>query len=192
MRLAVLSSDEMTTEQKDLYREILSGPRGQGPRAVPLASGAGGLAGPFNAMLYAPPVGHALQELGAAIRFRSELAPRIREMAILAVAQAWDSVYERASHEPIGREAGLTDEEIEALRDGVDPGFADKQEQAAYSVVRALTSPGPDTADLDDEEYDTAVAALGERALVELSALVGYYATLALQLRIFRVPAPVT
>ena len=192
MRLAVLSSDEMTPGQKDLYREILSGPRGQGPRAVPLASGAGGLAGPFNAMLYAPPVGHALQELGAAIRFRSELPPRIREMAILAVAQAWDSAYERASHEPIGREAGLTDEEIEALRDGADPGFADKQEQAAYAVVRALTGPGPDTADLDDEQYDTAVAALGERALVELSALVGYYATLALQLRIFRVPAPVT
>jgi len=191
MRLAVLSSDEMTAEQKDLYRQILSGPRGQGPRAVPLASGAGGLAGPFNAMLYAPPVGHALQELGAAIRFRSELAPRIREMAILAVAQAWDSAYERASHEPIGHEAGLTDEEIEALRGGADPGFADKQEQAAYSVVRALTGLDPRTADLDDEEYDTAVAALGERALVELSALVGYYATLALQMRIFRVPAPV-
>jgi len=187
MRLAVLSSDEMTPGQMDLYREILNGPRGQGPRAVPLASGAGGLAGPFNAMLYAPPVGHALQELGAAIRFRTELAPRIREMAILVVAQAWDSAYERASHEPIGREAGLTDEEIEALRGGADPRFPDKQEQAAYSVVRALAGPA---ADLDDEEYDAAVAVLGERALVELSTLVGYYATLALQMRIFRVPAP--
>ena len=187
MRLPVLSSDEMTSEQVDLYREILGGPRGQGPRAVLLASGAGGLAGPFNAMLYAPPVGHALQELGAAIRFRTELAPRIREMAILVVAQAWDSAYERASHEPIGREAGLTDEEIEALRDGTDPGFPDKQEQAAYSVARALTGPA---ADLDDEEYDAAVAVLGERGLVELSTLVGYYATLALQMRIFRVSTP--
>jgi len=173
MRLAVLSSDEMTSEQKDLYREILNGPRGQGPRAVLLASGAGGLAGPFNAMLYAPPAGHALQELGAAIRFRTELAPRIREMAILVVAQAWDSAYERASHEPIGRQAGLTEEEIQALRAGADPGFADKHEQAAYSVMRA------------------AAAVLGERALVELSTLAGYYATLALQMRIFRVPAPV-
>ena len=188
MRLAVLSSEEMTSEQLDLYREILGGPRGQGPRAVALSSGAGGLAGPFNAMLYAPPVGHALQELGAAIRFRTKLAPRIREMAILVVAQAWDSGYERDSHEPIGREAGLTESEIEALRVGADPGFADKQEQVAYSVVRALT--GPATADLDDQEYDTAVAVLGEQALVELSALVGYYATLALQMRIFRVPAP--
>jgi 4-carboxymuconolactone decarboxylase len=184
MRLPVLSCDEMTAEQRDLYREILGGPRGQGPRAVQLSTGAGGLAGPFNAMLYAPPVGHALQELGLAIRFRTQLSPRIREMAILVVAQAWDSEYERASHEPIGREAGLTDAEIEALRAGADPGFPDKEEQAAYSVMRALT--GPD-ADLDDQAYDTAVAVLGERALVELSALAGYYATLAMQMRLFRV-----
>src|ERR1700751_5521179 len=129
MRLAALSSDTMTPEQVDLYREILGGPRGQGPRAVLLASGAGGLAGPFNAMLYAPPVGHALQGLGVAIRFRTQLAPRIREMAILVVAQAWDSAYERARREPIGRDAGLTDEEIEALRTGAGPGFAEKDEQ---------------------------------------------------------------
>jgi 4-carboxymuconolactone decarboxylase len=173
----------MTPEQVGLYREILSGPRGQGPRAVPLSTGAGGLAGPFNAMLYAPAVGHALQELGAAIRFRTHLPPRIREMAILVVAQAWDSEYERSSHEPIGREAGLTEPEIEALRAGSDPGFADEQERVAYSVARALVGP----ADLDDKEYAAAIATLGEEGLVELSTLVGYYATLALQMRIFRV-----
>jgi 4-carboxymuconolactone decarboxylase len=183
MRLTVLSSDQMTPEQAGLYRDILNGPRGQGPRAVLLSTGAGGLAGPFNAMLYAPEVGHALQELGAAIRFRTALTPRVREMAILVVAQAWDSAYERDSHEPIGREAGLSAAEIEALRSGADPGFADAQERIAYSVVRSLVGP----ADLDDQEYASAVAALGERSLVELSTLVGYYATLALQLRIFRV-----
>src|SRR5580693_7525757 len=133
MRLAVLSSDEMSAEQVDLYREILAGPRGQGPRAVQLSNGTGGLAGPFNAMLYAPAVGHALQELGAAIRFRTKLTPRVREMAILVVAQAWDSAYERSSHEPIGRDAGLSDHEIEALRAGADPAFTDEQEQVAYS-----------------------------------------------------------
>ena len=185
MRLAALSSDEMTPEQVGLYRAILNGPRGQGPRAVLLSTGAGGLAGPFNAMLYAPDVGHALQELGTAIRFRTHLAARIRETAILVVAWAWDSGYERSSHEPIGREAGLTEPEIEALRAGADPGFTDEQERVAYSVVRALTGP----ADLDDQQYAAAVAVLGERALVELSTLVGYYATLALQLRVFRVDA---
>jgi 4-carboxymuconolactone decarboxylase len=182
MRLAVLSSEEMTSEQLGLYREILAGPRGQGPRVVQLDNGAGGLAGPFNAMLYAPAVGRALQELGTAIRFRTALAPRIREMAILVVAQAWDSGFERDSHELIGREAGLTEAEIEALRSGADPRFAGEQERIAYSVVRALV----DRADLDDQQYAAASSALGEQGLVELSTLVGYYATLALQLRIFR------
>src|SRR6201985_3992489 len=123
MRLPVLTSDEMTSEQVHLYRELLGAPRGRGPRAFLLASGAGGVAGPFNAMLYAPPVGHALQELGAAIRFRTELTPRTREMAILVVAQAWDSAYERDSHELLGRDAGLTDGEIQALRAGTEPRF---------------------------------------------------------------------
>jgi 4-carboxymuconolactone decarboxylase len=185
MRLATLTSEDMTPEQLDLYRQILSGPRGQEPRTVLLATGAGGLAGPFNTMLYAPEVGHALQELGAAIRFRARLSPRIRETAILLVAHAWDAGYERASHELIGRDAGLADAEIQALRDGTDPGFADEQERVAYHVVRSLTGP----ADLDDEQYAAAVAVLGEQALVELTALVGYYATLALQLRVFRVSA---
>ena len=186
MRLAVLSSDEMTAEQVDLYREILAGPRGQGPRAVQLSNGTGGLAGPFNTMLYAPTVGHALQELGAAIRFGTKLTPRIREMAILVVAQATGSGYEQASHELIGRDAGLTEPELDALREGENPKFADEQESAAYSAARALTVTG----DLDDQEYAAAIAALGAGGLVELSTLVGYYATLALQLRIFRVPAP--
>ena len=170
MRLAVLSSEEMTADQVDLYREILSGPRGQGPRAIQLSDGTGGLAGPFNAMLYAPSVGHPLQELGAAIRFRTTLTPRVRELAILVVAQAWDSGYERAAHEPIGREAGLTEPEIEALRSGQDPAFTDDTERAAYSATRALTGAG----DLDDQEYAAAIAALGEEGLVELSTLVGY------------------
>ncbi|MBV9095066.1 MAG: carboxymuconolactone decarboxylase family protein [Streptosporangiaceae bacterium] len=185
MRLAVLSSQELTPEQVDLYRAILNGPRGQERRAVPLATGAGGLAGPFNVMLYAPAVGQALQELGVAIRFRTGLAPRVREMAVLVVAQAWDSDYERAAHEPLGRAAGLTESEIAALRAGADPGFTEEPERVAYAVTRALA----DKADLDDTDYDVAVAALGEQALVELSTLVGYYSTLALQLRIFRVPA---
>jgi 4-carboxymuconolactone decarboxylase len=44
--------------------------------------------------------------------------------------------------------------------------------------------------DLDDQAYAAAVAELGLRPLVALTTLVGYYATLALQLRVFRVPAP--
>jgi 4-carboxymuconolactone decarboxylase len=52
--------------------------------------------------------------------------------------------------------------------------------------VRALVQVG----DLDDEEYAAAVAGLGEAGVFELTTLAGYYATLALQLRVFRVGVP--
>ena len=43
--------------------------------------------------------------------------------------------------------------------------------------------------DLDDAEYREAVGHAGRGGAFELLTLVGYYATLALQLRVFRVPA---
>ena len=132
-------------------------------------------------MLLSPPVGTALQEIGAAVRYHSELTDRVRELAILAVAAHWDCAFERAAHESIGRSVGVSDDELAALRAGR---FVpdDPDEAAAAAVVRALL----ERADLDDDEYAAAVAHLGERAVFELTTLVGYYATLALQLRVFR------
>jgi 4-carboxymuconolactone decarboxylase len=146
----------------------------------------GRLLGPFNAMLYSPPVGLPLQELGAAIRFRTSFTARERELATLVVAAHWRSDYEWYAHERIGRGAGLTDEELSALRTGRRPPLADQRERVVYEVARVLTAAG----DLDDARYAEAAAALGRPLLVELVTLVGYYAALALQLRVFRVGVP--
>ena len=43
---------------------------------------------------------------------------------------------------------------------------------------------------LEDEEYARATADLGERRLLELVVLIGYYRTLALMLEVFHVGAP--
>jgi 4-carboxymuconolactone decarboxylase len=172
---------ELTDEQRELYNQIVGGPRASGVQHFALTDDEGRLAGPFDALLLSPPLGTALQELGAAVRYRSELTARVREMAILLVAAHWNCAFEQAAHESIGRSSGLTDGEIAALRSGV-PELVDPHEVAAVSVVRALLDQG----DVDDDEYARAVAALGERTIFELTTLVGYYATLALQLRVFR------
>ncbi|GAA2856902.1 hypothetical protein GCM10020220_052670 [Nonomuraea rubra] len=90
-----------------------------------------------------------------------------------------DSAFERAAHEPIARELGFTEEQLQALRDGSPLALDDPAESAVLRVARALVAKG----DLDEGEY----AVLGERELFELTTLVGYYSTLALQLRVFRV-----
>ncbi|MET8861856.1 carboxymuconolactone decarboxylase family protein [Nonomuraea sp. NPDC004580] len=173
-RLRRTPPHELGPEAKTLYDSITSGPRGRF-----MVDEHGGLTGPFNAMLLSPPVGDPLQRLGAAIRYRSTLTDRARELAILVVAGHQDSAFEQSAHEPIARDLGFTEEQLAALRAGDTPELEDPGERAVLRVARALVTKG----DLDDEEY----AALGERELFELTTLVGYYTTLALQLRVFRV-----
>ncbi len=185
-RLAKLQPPFRNEDTERLYAAITAGPRGgrQGPFA--LVDDTGALAGPFNAMLLQPGLGGALQALGTAIRFQGTLPGRTRELAILIVAAHWASAFELHAHEAAGRAAGLAEAEIAAARAGEEPALADPAERAAVRAVRALVQVG----DLDDEEYAAAVAELGEAGVFELTTLAGYYATLALQLRVFRVGVP--
>jgi 4-carboxymuconolactone decarboxylase len=182
-RLAPLTPDALDEDQRRLYQEIASGPRASGARPGDLVERSGALAGPFNAMLLRPALGSALQALGAAIRYRGALGGRARELAILAVAACWQSEFEWQAHEGAGRALGLREEELAAIRDGRDPRLADADERAVLRAATALARSG----DLDDRQYAEAVAVLGADGLFELTTLVGYYATLALQLRVFRV-----
>lgn len=185
-RLFPLSPAELDQDQRALYDAITGGPRASGPRLFPLVDEAGHLQGPFDAMLRSPAVGTALQAVGAAVRYRTVLTPRIRELAILAVAAWWGSGYERYAHEAVGRSCGLTEDEMSAVAAGDTPPLDDPDERVVLFAVHALLSTG----DLDDETYAEVVARMGERGIFELTTLVGYYSTLALQLQVFRVSSP--
>ncbi len=183
-RLARFAPSDLDEPRRALYDQITGGPRAGG--AFSLVDEDGGLAGPFNAMLLSPGIGGALQELGATIRYGSRLPERAREMAILVVAAHWDSAFEQYAHEAAGRRAGLTEAELDALRTGAPLEPPDPVEAAVVSTVRALVL----HRDLDDAAYAAAREVLGEAVIFELTTLVGYYATLALQLRVFRVSPP--
>ena len=185
-RLHNPTPEELRTEQRALYDEIAGGPRSAGPQLFELVDRQGRLNGPFGIMLHSPAVGGALQAVGAAVRYRSVLSDRVRELAILAVAAHWNSDFELYAHVPLARHAGLTEAEIGGLIAGAEVALADPAEGAVLQVVRALLH----ASDLTDDLYAAGRDAIGEQGLVELTTLVGYYATLALQLRVFRVGAP--
>lgn len=186
MRLRNPTPDELDADQRALYDEITSGPRATGPQLFELVDRRGRLNGPFGIMLHSPAVGGALQGVGAAVRYGSVLPDRIREIAILVVAAHWDSDFERYSHVPLALHAGLTQAEVDGVLAGREVSFEDPAERAVLRLVRALVH----VSDLVDEEYAAGRDAVGEQGLVELTTLVGYYATLALQLRVFRVGVP--
>jgi 4-carboxymuconolactone decarboxylase len=184
-RIPKLAPAGLDDEQRALYDAIAGGRRAQGPQLFRLSDADGCLEGPFNAFLLQPRLGSALQALGAAVRYETALDDRCREIAILVVAAHWRSDFERYAHEAVGRAAGLTDAELSAITDN-QPGVLTGREAVVARTAAVLAARG----DLDDAQYDEAIGQLGPDGLFELLTLVGYYATLALQLRVFRVPAP--
>jgi alkylhydroperoxidase family enzyme len=185
-RLAKLAPRSLDDEQRAVYDAIAGGRRAQGPQVFRLVDGDGGLEGPFNAFLLQPRLGHAVQELGSAVRYDTTLSDRAREVAILAVAAGCDSEFEWYAHEALGRHVGLTDDELDGLRTGRFEALPTEHEREVASVIRLLVAHG----DLDDEQYARAVEVLGRPTLFELLTIVGYYGMLALQLRVFRVGVP--
>jgi alkylhydroperoxidase family enzyme len=66
-------------------------------------------------LVNSPDMARAFSGLGGYIRFKSKLDPRLRELAILQVGWMERSEYEFTHHVKIGREFGVTDEDIAGL-----------------------------------------------------------------------------
>src|ERR1700676_1964045 len=66
-------------------------------------------------LVNSPDMARAFNGIGGYIRFKSKLDPRLRELAILQVGWMERSEYEFTHHVKIGKEFGVTDEDIEGL-----------------------------------------------------------------------------
>ncbi|MFI5045447.1 MAG: carboxymuconolactone decarboxylase family protein [Acidimicrobiia bacterium] len=186
MRLEQLHEQSLTDEQRALFEAIVANRGGADHRSRQMVGPDGAIRGPFNHMLLAPAIGGPLQELGGVLRSRGTLDDLAREIVILMTARAGRSEFEWWAHVPIAQAVGLTDAQLSTLLDGGVPHVDDAVRRAVIEAAHALLVRG----DLDDEEYARAASALGPTTLIELTALVGYYAMGALQMRVFRVEPP--
>lgn len=184
-RLDRLTPDQLDPAQRAVYDGIAGGDRAKGVQHFPLTADDGSLNGPFGVMLHAPGVGAALQALGSTIRFHTDLSTRVREIAILQVAQATGSEFEWWAHERVGRAAGLTDAELMQLSLGAFGGEDPIETTSAVFVANLLAS-----SSVTDEEYAAAAAVLSTEQLIDLTVLVGYYRTLAQLMTVFAVGVP--
>jgi AhpD family alkylhydroperoxidase len=185
-RLPWFHPADLDAEQRSLYDRIASGRRATGPQAFALTDDDGRLHGPFNAMLVSPEIGGPLQEVGAAIRYRSALSHREREIAILEVAVLRRCEFEWYAHERVGRAGGLTDDELQALlRAEPAPTFA-----ARETLVRRVAHAALIDRTLADALHVEAELILGTRTLMDCISLVGYYDLLALKMAVWQTPLP--
>jgi 4-carboxymuconolactone decarboxylase len=145
----------------------------------------GHLIGPFNAWVTAPAIGGRLAELGAALRFESSIERRLLEVAIITVGARWKAEFEWWAHSRMAVHHGVHPEAVAAIAAGAEPALAD-DEAIVYAVARQLV----ETGHVDTPTYDAAHRLLGDRGIVELVTLCGYYTLVSFSLNAFDVTLP--
>jgi 4-carboxymuconolactone decarboxylase len=177
-QLPLLKHDELDESGKATWDAVVST---RGERVI---SPEGTFTGPFNALLHAPGVGLRVSDLGAELRFQSSLEPRLLELAVLTVAARWQAEYEWVAHAKLAAQAGLSEDVVNALADRKEPPLTDDDQRTVYAAARQLV----DTGHLEPATWDAAQKLLGNRGLVELVFLCGYYSLVSFGLNAFDVP----
>ena len=183
-RFKLIPPEELTPEQKKVADAIRSGPRA----AVKNSSAArpGPLGGPFNVWLRSPSVGNIIQSLGAEIRFRSSLPSKLNELAIIVTARHWTCQYEWFAHHRLALEAGLDPAIGKDIAQGRRPAKMDADETIVYNFSRELH----ETQGVSDATFKAARERFGERGIVDLIAVNGFYGLVSMALNVDRTPLP--
>lgn len=171
-RITLPSRDTMNAEQRAVHDKVVSGPRGE-------------IKGPLRAALVNAELADCWQAMGALLRYRTSLSPRLSELAILVTGRFCRSPFEWFAHQPEAEKAGLEGEIIQDLLAQRTPTLQGV-DLAVYQYSMELNQ----YRSVSDATHAQAVAALGERGVVELTALVGYYTLVAMTLNSQEIPLP--
>ena len=148
-----------------------------------------GLRGPLAMWAYSPRMAEHVFPASTYLRFGTAKDQRVTELAILATAREVRSQYEWTSHEPAGLWAGLEPEIIDLVKRRGDldnagrvPGLGDS-ERLIITFVREV---------INDEKVSSATfqrarEIFGERGVMDLAGLVGYYGFVNITLKTFDV-----
>jgi 4-carboxymuconolactone decarboxylase len=134
--------------------------------------------GPFIDLLPSPELMTRVSALGEYLRYRSALAPRLSEFAILITAAHWKQEFEWEIHAPIALKAGVPQPVIDAIWAHIPPTGLDPDQHALYDLCIALHR----ERQLPPATRRSAEAALGEQGTIDAIAICGYYALLAMVL----------
>jgi 4-carboxymuconolactone decarboxylase len=172
-RFKPLTWNEMTSAQRTMIEHLYSGERS-------------GASGPFNVLLRSPEMGDLAQQFGASMRFHSSLPRKLNEMAIILTARYWTAQYEWSAHRKLAAEAGLSESTIQAIATGKRPSSMEPDETAVYNFGTELLN----TKQVSDPVFKAAIDKFGEKGVVDLVSVMGYYHLVSMLLNVDRYPLP--
>ena len=144
--------------QKAIHDRIASGPRGR-------------VRGPLALWLRSPDLAERAQHLGEFLRFGSSFPPRLSELVILTVAAHHRCQYEWFVHAPIALREGISPAAVDAIRTGAEPADLKEDEAELHGFVATLLRRNA----VGEEQFSRFVERFGEKGVVEVTAIMGYY-----------------
>lgn len=172
-RLRELAYEEMDADQRAMHDRLVAGPRGR-------------IAGPYIAWLRNAKLADVAERYGRFVRYETSLPPRLSEFAILIAGRHWDAQVEWWAHYPLAIKAGLDPAIAEAVKNCLRPAFVNRDEEIVHDLTKELL----ETKKLSPVTYNAALEAFGEKALIELIAILGNYCAVALVLKTFEIEPP--
>ena len=172
-RYQPLDETQLNPEQRRVWDACKAGPRG----AVPP---------PVHVWLKSPGLADHAHQLGAHVRFGTDFTPKQTEIAILMTARYWTAQFEWAAHVRLALKAGLSQEQIDAIAERRPPRFSDADDQLVYDFCRDYYTDHRVSADT----YERVVGRWGDKGIVDLAGLIGYYSFVSVTLNTFEVPTP--
>jgi len=109
--------------------------------------------------------------LGSAIKRDEDFSPKLREIAILRVGYLCGSFYEYTKHVVLGKQKGLTQQQIDEIPYWVSSKIFDKQERAVLAYTDEVTR----VVQVRDETFAELKNYFSEEQIVKLTATIGYY-----------------
>jgi alkylhydroperoxidase family enzyme len=126
-----------------------------------------------RAMANSPNAARAFTVPAMYIRHQSKLDPRLRELAILQVGYLAKSPYEYSHHVKLGREAGVSDDDIRAIGEET-AGRPTKLDILSKTVLRAAREMTDDLA-MSDATFAELERALGREQVIDLTLVIAFY-----------------
>jgi 4-carboxymuconolactone decarboxylase len=170
-RFKPLKYDEMTPEQKTMIDHLLAGER-QGAR------------GPFNVLLRSPEVGDLAQQFGGSMRFHTALPKDVSETIIIMTGRFWMAQYEWNAHKAAALKNGVKPAIVDAIATGHRPAGMSPEMEVAYNFIDELLT----THQVTDATFQAAANKYGEKGVVDIMGLSGWYCLVSMLLNVDRYP----
>jgi 4-carboxymuconolactone decarboxylase len=171
-RTLEIPPEKLSGEQKQIFDQ--------------LTAGRGRILGPYKIWIHSPQVASGMEHIGTFLNKRSSLSTREVEMCIILIAQHWGGEYVKTVHIRACLAAGLTQQNVDSILSGADPKLTDPHERGVLRFATSLIG-GVKLSDADFAEIEKAI---GRNGIAEVLALIGYYSSVALCMKVHEVPLP--